>query len=299
MKAFLGSGMTSLNFIEIDAIHDLLLNCGEYALRQSKHSFQVFEKGVDDFVTTVDKTLDQRLLQGFRKLFPEDGIITEENVATLQQFDLTHRRLWFIDPIDGTDDFIQGKADYSVMIGQLVDGSPTAGWVYAPAYRNLCWGGDQWGLFQQSAQGEPRALEVIEPPFLLDQEWSMVIGDKDRRRFGPVLKQRLPGVNFMSLGSFGLKVLSVIRGKAGLYGYFNGRVKLWDTTGPLALAKAAGLTCCDLEGNPIKFIPPHVKQDTLVHRQPILVGWPNYIERLRPLIRDAIVSSQYTMTEVD
>jgi 3'(2'), 5'-bisphosphate nucleotidase len=282
--------MTSLSPTELTAIHTLLFDCGDYALQQSKRSFQVFEKGVDDFVTTVDRTLDQRLLQGFRELFPQDGIITEENAATRAQFAQVHPRQWFIDPIDGTDDFIQGRADYSIMVGQVVDGSPRAGWVYAPAYRHLCWGGAGWGLFQQSAQGEPQLLSAVEPPLLPQQDWSMVIGDKDRRRFGSALKQRLPGVQFMSLGSFGLKVLSVVRGEAGLYGYFNGRVKLWDTTGPLALARAAGLACCDLDGNPIEFVPPHVEPDTLIHRQPILVGWPTYVERLRPRIREAIVS---------
>lgn len=290
--------MTLLNPAELSAIHDLLLDCGDYALQQSKQSFQVFEKGVDDFVTTVDKALDQRLLQGFQQLFPDDGIITEENIATLQQFGEAYRRLWFIDPIDGTDDFIQGRTDYSVMVGQVVDGDPVAGWVYAPAYEHLYWGGSNWGLFQQSAQGEPNPLTAIEPTFSPDAPWSMVIGDKDRRRFGPALKEHLPGVQFVSLGSFGLKVLSVVRGKAGLYGYFNGRVKLWDTTGPLAIARAAGLTCCDLEGNPIQFGPPHVEPKTLVHRQAILVGWPAYIERLLPLIRAAITSPRAAPTTI-
>ena len=283
--------MTSLSSNELAAIHSLLFDCGNYALQQSKQSFQVYEKGVDDFVTTVDRALDQKLLLGFRRLFPDDGIITEENAGTLQQFGHDHRRLWFIDPIDGTDDFIQGRADYSVMVGQVMDGAPIAGWVYAPAYRQLCWGGANWGLFQQSMDEERSNLHAAEPPYRPDQRWSMVIGDKDRRRYGSVFQDHLPGVQFVSMGSFGLKVLSVIRGYAGLYGYFNGRVKLWDTTGPLALAQAAGLICCDLEGNPIRFELPFIERETLIHRQPILVGWPSYIQRFLPAIRRAITAA--------
>ncbi len=279
--------MTSFSRNELAAIHHLLFDCGDYALQQSKQSFQVYEKGVDDFVTTVDRDLDQKLLQGFRQLFPGDGIITEENASTLQQFGQNYRRLWFIDPIDGTDDFIQGRADYSVMVGHVVNGLPRAGWVYAPVYRQLCWGGANWGLFEQSPENQGK-LSVVEPPCPSDQPWSMVIGDKDRRRFGPALKSALPGVQFVSMGSFGLKVLAVIRGYAGLYGYFNGRVKLWDTTGPLALAQAAGLVCCDLEGNPIRFEPPFIKPDTLVHCQSIVVGWPSFIKQFLPSIRRGI-----------
>ncbi|WOD38342.1 inositol monophosphatase family protein [Nodosilinea sp. E11] len=275
---------------DLSALHQLLMACGDYASQQSQRSFQVFEKGVDDYVTTVDQLLDQKLLSGMQVLFPEDGIITEENRATAQQFRQWEgqrlasggqRPLWFVDPIDGTDDFIQGRDHYSVMVGRVVAGVPEAGWIYAPVGRQLVWGGPGWGLFEQTGEGEPTVLVPQEVPFDLDQAWSMVIGDKDERRFGDAIAQRFPQIKFLSLGSFGLKVLAVITGQAGLYIYLNGRVKLWDTTGPLALARAAGLICCDLSGQPIRFTEPDVDPHTLMHRQPIVVGWPRYVEALR------------------
>lgn len=270
------------------AIRQLMTTCGDYAYEQSRQGFQVFEKGTDDYVTTVDRTLDQRLLAGFQALFPNDGVITEENCATVQQFNQTYPRLWFIDPIDGTDDFIQGRPHYAVMVGQLVDGQPRAGWIYAPAHGDLYWGGPGQGLFYQHRDRPPEALVPVEPRMDDPLGWSMVIGDKDRRRFGEAIANHIPNVNFMELGSFGLKVLAVIQGHAGLYVYLNGRVKLWDTTGPLALAQAAGLTCCDLEGQPLHFTAPHVDPTTVVHRQPILIGWPRYVDRFRSLIQKAV-----------
>ena len=150
------------------------------------------KKGKDDFVTTVDKALDSRLLQGFRQLFPEDGVITEENRETFTQFGQNKSHLWFVDPIDGTDDFIQGRADYAVMVGQCRQGIPVAGWVYAPAYRHLFWGGSGWGLFHQSEQHGQGSLPAIEPPYVPGRPWSMVIGYKDWQRFGPALRGCLP-----------------------------------------------------------------------------------------------------------
>ena len=278
----------SLSQSEISAINQLLVSAGNYALVQSRQSFQIFEKGVDDYVTTVDRALDHKLLTGFHQLFPEDGVITEENQATARQFSQTYRRLWFIDPIDGTDDFIGGGASYAVMVGQVANGVPQAGWIYAPVHQQLVWGGKGWGLFQQHGAEEPQSLVPQEPPLVDGQSWALVIGDKDERRFGAAIAARLPQVNFVSLGSFGLKVLAVITGQAGLYIYLNGRVKLWDTTGPLALAQAAGLICCDLAGNPITFTGEAIEADTLMHRQPILVGWPRYIEQFRPVIRQVV-----------
>jgi 3'(2'), 5'-bisphosphate nucleotidase len=280
--------MVPLSSADLLAINQLLLVAGDYAYAQSQQTFQVFEKGVDDYVTTVDRALDQKLLAGFQQLFPDDGVITEENRATAQQFTQDYRRLWFIDPIDGTDDFIHGRANYAVMVGQVVDGVPQAGWIYAPAHQRLVWGGASLDLWQQGLSGDPLPLIPQEPPLVEGQPWTMVIGDKDKRRFGDAIAARLPHVNFVSLGSFGLKVLAVITGQAGLYIYLNGRVKLWDTTGPLALAQAAGLTCCDLAGNPIVFTGEAIEPDTLMHRQPILVGWPRYVEQFRPVIRQVV-----------
>lgn len=275
---------------DLSALHQLLVACGDYASQQSQQSFQVFEKGVDDYVTTVDRLLDQKLLAAMQALFPQDGIITEESRGTFPLFSqgngsgaasVGDRTLWFVDPIDGTDEFIQGGDHYAVMVGQVVDRRPQAGWIYAPVARRLVWGGPGWGLFEQVNGGEPQPLIPREPTFDPAQPWAMVIGDKDERRFGAAIADRFPNVEFLSLGSFGLKVLAVVTGQAGLYIYFNGRVKLWDTTGPLALAQAAGLVCCDLSGQPIGFTEPNINPQTLAHQQPIIVGWPNYVEALR------------------
>ncbi|MGB3311973.1 MAG: inositol monophosphatase family protein [Nodosilinea sp.] len=268
----------------------MLVACGDYASQQSQESFQVFEKGVDDYVTTVDQLLDQKLLAGMQTIFPGDGIVTEENRATAEQFQRSYsqsaapegcRPLWFVDPIDGTDDFIQGRDHYSVMVGRVVGGVPQAGWIYAPVGRHLVWGGPDWGLFEQTDGGQSTSLIPKEPTFDPEQGWAMVIGNKDEQRFGAAIARRFPTVEFLSLGSFGLKVLAVITGQAGIYIYLNGRVKLWDTTGPLALARAAGLVCCDLVGQPIRFTEPDVAPQTLIHHQPIIVGWPSYVEALR------------------
>ncbi len=278
----------TLNPSDCYAIRHLMTVCGDYARQQAQIGFQVFEKGVDDYVTTVDRALDEKLLVGLRALFPEDGIITEENRATVRQFQSAQRRLWFIDPIDGTDDYIHGRVNYAVMVGHLVGGQPMAGWIYAPAHGRLYWGNREQGLFWQEGDGAPQPLIPVNPPLVPNQGWNLVIGDKDERRFGVELMAQWPGVNFVRLGSFGLKVLQVITGQAGLYVYLNGRVKLWDTVGPLALAQAAGLVCCDLEGNPLGFTDPQVDPDTVVHRQPIVVGWPHYVEQFRPALQRVV-----------
>ena len=118
----------------------------------------------------------------------------------------------------------------------------------------------------------------------------MLIGYRDRKHYGEAISQQIPAVQFYSVGSFGLKVMEVVQGRAGLYMYFNRRVKLWDTVGPLAIAQAAGLTCCDLEGKPIRFDAAAIDLATLAHKQTILIGWDSYLDALLPKLQTAIAS---------
>lgn len=272
-------------------IRPIIRECGQQAEVLAAEQFQVSQKGPNDYVTNVDRILDQRLALAFSALFPEDGVVTEENAQSREAFRSDYSRIWFIDPLDGTEDFINARASYAVMVGLLAQGEPVAGWVYAPVQDEMVCGGTGWGLFETKGEGEPKPLPILEPPPFTTDPLPMLLGDRDQTNFGAAIARHLPEIQFYSLGSFGLKVLEVIRGRAGLYVYLNRRVKLWDTTGPLALAKAAGLVCCDLEGRPLSFDPADVDPQTLAHRQTIVVGWSHYVEALLPRLQKAVKAS--------
>jgi 3'(2'), 5'-bisphosphate nucleotidase len=272
------------------AICETLLRCGQQARAAAAQPFDVFEKGVEDYVTNVDRQLDQILAATFAQLFPQDGVITEENRQSAQAFQGDRDRLWCIDPIDGTEDYIHRGDNYALMVGLLVNQRPLAGWIYGPVHRCLYWGGPGWGLFQQGADGQTQPLHPQAPPDPTAATCPIIVGDRDQRRFGEALAIAAPQLRPYALGSYGLKVMEVIKGQAGLYIYLNGRVKLWDTTGPLALALAAGLVCCDLDGQPIRFDASSICPGSLIHRQPILIGWPQYIDHFRLQIRQAVLT---------
>lgn len=280
--------MNLFSLPQAQQIRQAVRRAGQEAARLSAQTFEVSEKGPNDFVTSVDRALDRQLAQQFAAWFPGDGIVTEENARSNQVFHQPYRRFWFIDPIDGTDDFIQGRPDYSVMVGLLEDHRPVAGWVYAPTSDRLYCGGPDWGLFEAVGEQPPQPLRPIPPDPPAADFCPVLIGHKDQRHYGQAIHQVIPEAQLYSLGSFGLKVVEVILGRAGLYLYLNRRVKLWDTTGPIALAEAAGLICCDITGQPLSFAPDAIHPETLAHYQPILIGWPRYIEELRPRLAAAI-----------
>lgn len=269
------------------AIRQIVRHCGLKAEQMAARGFEVMEKGHQDFVTTIDTTLDAELFSAFSTLFAEDGVITEENSRSRQQFHTQHSRLWCIDPVDGTEDFIYGKRNYAVMVGLLEHYQPRAGWIYAPKRDQMYFGGKDWGLFQSSGDGASVPLPVA-PLRRNLSSIRMMIGHRDQKRYGDAIVAYLPNIEFQLMGSFGLKVLEVILGHADAYVYFNRRVKVWDTVAPLALARTAGLTCCSLEGEPIRFTPEALDPVSLAHKQAILIGHPNLIEELRPHLLTAI-----------
>ena len=85
---------------------------GQKAIHLRKAGFLVDEKGFDDYVTNVDRELDHLLSQKFQVWFPDDVVISEENPRSQelwQKYTETNQKYWFIDPIDGTADFIMGE----------------------------------------------------------------------------------------------------------------------------------------------------------------------------------------------
>jgi myo-inositol-1(or 4)-monophosphatase len=84
-------------------------------IRQERKAFnpdKIEYKGLNDMVSYVDKTAEQIIVEGLKKVLPESGFITEEKTTTT----IGERYNWIIDPLDGTTNFIHGLPTYSVSI---------------------------------------------------------------------------------------------------------------------------------------------------------------------------------------
>ena len=146
--------MSLFSTAQVDEICRTLRDCGDQAVSMAQTKFQVYEKGKHDYVTDVDRALDTRLSGAIAHLFPVDGVISEENPASRDRFSTPSdptQRLWLIDPLDGTEDFIEGKLHYAIMLGALEDGVPQAGWFTHQPFSNCI--GAAWGLGYLQAWG--------------------------------------------------------------------------------------------------------------------------------------------------
>ena len=268
-------------------IRQTIRACGQQAKQLAAQNFEIFQKAPGDFVTSVDQTLDRELSAFFSELFPDDGIITEENAESRKLYQKEFSRLWCIDPLDGTKDFIEGEPEYAVLVGLLEEKQAVAGWVYAPELDLMYCGGADLGVWQVRGAGEPEACTI--PKAQEQQRYRVIVGDVDFRKVGGAIAASIPEVECVrSPGSFGLKVMNVVLGKAELYLYLNRRVKLWDTVAPIALALEAGMVCCDLDGKPLQFTSDVVDLESLAHQQAIVIGWESYVEKVLPQLRIAL-----------
>ena len=91
----------------------------------------VKKKGDGTLVTKADLESNQFIVDGLTELFPEDGIYSEELGG--KEDVASSRRVWIVDPLDGTKSFVQGNDDFSVLVGLQVSGAIEFGMAYFPA----------------------------------------------------------------------------------------------------------------------------------------------------------------------
>lgn len=201
-------------------------------------------------VTDADRASQRHIVTGLRKRFPEDGIIGEENetgdAITFEAPDPLGR-IWVIDPIDGTNNFIAGLGTFAVCIGLMDRGSPVLGVVFDVARDQLYAGARGEGAWL----GNHR-LRALDTP-LSDSSMLMLTSNLlDRHGRCPAWACRWIGQTnwkIRMLGSAALEAMQVAAGVA--HGSVTVNGKLWDIAAPAAVVLEAGGLLTDLSGNAI------------------------------------------------
>ncbi|ACM30994.1 inositol monophosphatase [Agrobacterium vitis] len=111
-------------------VEKIARKAGERALAhfRSLSSLPVETKGHLDLVTEADKDVEEFLIASLRKAFPDDGIMGEESGEIAG----TSGRVWVIDPIDGTFNFVRGGQNWAISVGLYENRRPSFGVIYAP-----------------------------------------------------------------------------------------------------------------------------------------------------------------------
>ena len=118
-----------INISDIHAQAEILIRkVGDFICAESAHfsSDKIEYKGKNNLVSYVDKTAEQKLVDGLRKLIAGCSFITEEN--SVAQTEAEYK--WIIDPLDGTTNFVHGVPCYCVSVALMQNKKLVAGIIY-------------------------------------------------------------------------------------------------------------------------------------------------------------------------
>lgn len=120
-------------------VEDISREAGDLALSHFRQlaSVPVESKGHLDLVTAADKAVEDFVVNRLRAKFPEDGVFGEESGAVASR----SGRVWVVDPIDGTFNFVRGGDQWAVSIGLYEHGAPRFGVLNAPVRGEVVVGG--------------------------------------------------------------------------------------------------------------------------------------------------------------
>ncbi len=223
--------------------------------------FEVSWKGHDDPVTAADREANAIIVDLLRAAFPGDGICAEESDAGESSAAAARGgRCWFIDPLDGTKDFVQRNGEFCVMVGLAVAGRAALGVVVIPVTGVALVGVPGEGAWSVDADDVRTSLSVRAAPS--PAAAARMIGSRSHPHPRvTALAQALGVTDLRSRGSVGLKVAAVATGECDLYAHFGRGPKLWDGCAPEAIARGAGALVTDTRGRDIAYDTAHLGLD--------------------------------------
>ena len=184
-----------------------------------------------------DRTSNEFLMGELASAVPEDdGILSEESRATHgDESRLQARRVWIIDPLDGTREFSEPpRTDWAVHVALCIDGDPVCGAVALPAL-GACF----------STADDPVELAAV-------PEHPRVVVSRTRPPAEAETVRAALGGELVEMGSAGAKTMAILQGQVDCYPHSGGQYE-WDSAAPVAVARHHGLHASRLDGSPLVY----------------------------------------------
>ncbi len=265
---------------ELAVAVELARKAGQAVMDVYATDFAVAYKGKNDPVTEADQQGNDLIVKGLQEAFPHDAVVAEESAPP--EIFPTPGRFWYVDPLDGTKDFIARNGEFSVMIGLAVNGQARLGVVYRPE-------GD---LLYAGAVGTEAWMEQqgVRTPLVLKERDSgrsliLTVSRSHRHPMVEKIGQALGVGNEMPSGSVGLKIGLIARGEADVYLEPGPYTRLWDACAPEAILRAAGGQFTTILGQPLVY---DLHQLANTHGLLATNGFchERVVQALRPVVRE-------------
>jgi 3'(2'), 5'-bisphosphate nucleotidase len=182
-----------------------------------------------------DQIANAFIMESLRVNRPNDAVLSEEERDSAIR--LSAGRVWIVDPLDGTREYGEARADWAVHVALAIDGVATLGAVALP--------------------GLPLTLSSDEPLSRPHHTGKLrMVVSRTRPAAEAVAVAEALGAELIPMGSAGAKAMAVVRGEADIYLHSGGQYE-WDSCAPVAVAKAAGLHTSRMDGSPLRYNQPN------------------------------------------
>ncbi|MCH2110722.1 MAG: 3'(2'),5'-bisphosphate nucleotidase CysQ [Polyangiaceae bacterium] len=247
-------------------------------MRVYSSDFGVEFKTPTDPITEADRRANDVIVTALEALFPRTPIIAEESSNTNWESQRTAPEIFFVDPVDGTWEFVHKTGDFSVMIGLAGTERCECGVLLAPARREAWLGSHETGAqhLLLDADLNPRTTRQLRfsaaKPARAPR---LVVSQSDRSTLLQSCLEEVQPAQVYSVGSAGLKTMEVVMQRADAYLAPEHRGMRWDCCAPEAILTAAGGRFSDASGQPLDY-----RAKSLKNLQGVLAARPDYFPAL-------------------
>lgn len=202
---------------------------------------QIRMKGSGDYVTEMDHRSEEAIIQTIKRSFPDHHIHAEESGADSS----TSPYRWFIDPLDGTTNYVHGVAVFSVSIAAAVDGETVVGVVLDPVQKEMFWAAKGRGAYLNADPIRVSDKKTLEECFLASgfpwrsKQYIDAYLDSFREFFS-----RTAGVRRMGSAAIDLAYTACGR----FDGFWEMKLKPWDISAGVLILREAGGVASDFLG---------------------------------------------------
>ncbi|HEY9157196.1 3'(2'),5'-bisphosphate nucleotidase CysQ [Candidatus Binatus sp.] len=214
--------------------------------------YEIGSKGHDNPVTAADLEADRAIKKLLRGPFPGYGWLSEETADNDDR--LKCRRVWIVDPLDGTKEFIKGIPEFAVAIALVEDGVPVLGVTYNPIKREMYWAARGVGCHLNARRVRVTRKRTLKGATVLASRSETARGEW--QAFRGVLK-------VSPTGSVAYKLAMVAAGNADAT-FTRSPKSEWDIASGAALVIEAGGVITDIKGREIRFNQRNVKLEGLI-----------------------------------
>ncbi|WP_143463731.1 inositol monophosphatase family protein [Levilactobacillus enshiensis] len=236
----------SLDWQQLDQdVTALLKEARQRVLEKMRDPLTVDEKtGRKDLVTNVDKGNEQFLITGIRRIDPNAKVLGEEGFG--DQLTDVQGRVWIVDPIDGTMNFVKQQDNFAMMIGIYQDGVGQLGYIYDVMRDVLYHGGPQLGGVWANQEPVKAPANLALRDGLIGASGPLVIHDVAHMQ---TIVHASAGMRIY--GSAGIEMINVLRGKT--LGYIS-HLKPWDFAAGQVLLNTLGVRVSTIDGQPLNML---------------------------------------------